>query len=127
MKDQFAPDLNKAGRFLRGGDNVTSWTYQDHMMGQHKHSIHDPGHKHTDDGHGHDLLVSGDYGDEPRHVMSQSPYDTAWSSRYVGRGYANIQSSHTSITVEEVSSTSIPLGNEVRPKNMIVQYIIKVL
>ena len=128
MKGQNSPNINGEDRFLRGGKAFTSWTYQDHMIGQHKHSISDPGHIHTDAGHDHQVYV---YGDETypntNHIMTAHDHGKRGSPDNVLNGKANIQSSHTSISVQGATESGIPVGNEVRPKNMIVQYIIKVL
>ena len=97
---------------------------------QHRHMVQDPGHTHTDNGHSHKY-------DHP------TPFP--WSSGLVflaqdntkylleatldtTPGFANLASSTTGLGVEEV--TGVPagalIGDEVRPKNMLVQFIIRI-
>jgi len=127
MINEMTPDLNAEGRFLRGGTEFTSWTYQDQMMASHQHNISDPGHKHSDSGHHHRYedrgsrySYRGDDASDRRH--SEVDY---WNSYNTATGHANIQSANTGIKVENPIS-NITVGDEIRPKNMQVQWIIKI-
>ena len=129
MLNLYTPELNAANRFLRGTDETCKeWTYQDHMMPAHRHNIYDPGHKHEDAGHRHPVYHYGDY--DHRHFDLDTGdaeiVDADDSTNPMSWGYADIQDSYTSIRVEEAYGDYVNLGNEVRPKNMLVEYIIKI-
>lgn len=88
----------------------------------HQHEYSDPGHKHEDAGHDHDFTpMRFAFGGEFFHRGRYAGIETETSKT----GYANIQSSKTGISIGNPIS-AVPLGNEVRPKNMIVQWIIKI-
>ena len=42
MKGKSTPNLNGEGRFLRGGNVQSSWSFQDDMVQDHSHSVNDP-------------------------------------------------------------------------------------
>ncbi len=127
MKDLQTPNLNIEGRFLRGGKEFQSWVYQDQMIGQHNHAVNDPGHLHTDAGHRHTVVDQGDGAADRGWYLfvNEGSKKDWWQESVILDGHADIQSSETSITVTEAFG-SIPVGEEVRPKNMLVQYIIKI-
>lgn len=125
MNNIFTPNLNGEDYFLRGGSTSSDWIFQEQMLENHGHSIVDPQHTHTDRGHTHG---HGDYGtdsdgegddaadrDHPNYSDAQRTTDT---------GYANLRSSSTGITVTDATDANI--GTETRPKNMIVQWIIRI-
>ena len=125
MKDKHTPSLNLEGRFLRGGDAFQSWVYQDQMMGKHGHAVNDPGHKHIDAGHSHNIIDQCSNCEEDIYIAIYEGGRKNFAGKVILDGHANIQSSKTSITVTDATG-SIPIGEEVRPKNMLVQYIIKI-
>eukprot|EP00090_Calanus_glacialis_P033997 TRINITY_DN56684_c0_g1_i1.p1 TRINITY_DN56684_c0_g1~~TRINITY_DN56684_c0_g1_i1.p1 ORF type:complete len:222 (-),score=43.38 TRINITY_DN56684_c0_g1_i1:53-625(-) len=125
-----------------------------HSDGGHKHTdsghTHtDGGHKHTDSGHAHMYLSTnwhqGDYDEEHfyrnpsnYHQAPQGHMPTYNGSANIQTDYANILESYSSITnghanistaestisVMDVSGGSA--GTETRPKNMVVEWIIKI-
>eukprot|EP00088_Acartia_fossae_P031281 TRINITY_DN32194_c0_g1_i2.p1 TRINITY_DN32194_c0_g1~~TRINITY_DN32194_c0_g1_i2.p1 ORF type:complete len:295 (-),score=49.49 TRINITY_DN32194_c0_g1_i2:160-1044(-) len=124
----YTPELNKSGRFLRGTTaQMSDWTYQEDMLRKHKHGINDPGHSHVDGGHTHgyhDELVN---------------YNQEWDARIFHRGkwakyynyhktsevsHANIQTSKSGIEVLDAIASFA--GEETRPKNMAVIWIMRV-
>ena len=107
---QTTPDLNTERRFLRGGSDETVLTVEEDMMQDHTHGIQDPGHSHVI--HDWTLYSSGSY------------FGT--SGQYVGGSSdENSDLSTTGVSVTGVSS-GYRYGEETRPKNMQIVYIIRV-
>jgi len=125
MRNVYTPNLNGEGRFLRGDNGFTAWTYQDQMLVNHGHAVHDPGHKHADRGHSHLYTdiggLSDGYGDDSHDRTHAKPHT---DQRQSETGHADLIASTTGIEVGDASATNV--GNEIRPKNMVVQWIIRI-
>jgi len=123
MAGQTTPDLNRDGYFLRGG--TTSGTFQDDQLQSHSHAVSDPGHTHSDNGHSHgykDRYKYGNHGDDSKDIHAidherdeQRTSDTA---------KADITSEVTGVAVTEVTGAHV--GEETRPRNMAVEWIIRI-
>ena len=102
------------------------------MLQEHKHAVYDPGHTHKDEGHTHGYIRTsltsvsqrferGGYGsydiNYPRESSTQTVQTDASS--------ANIVSSHANIVVSAV--TVAEAGDETRPKNMAVVWIMRII
>eukprot|EP00088_Acartia_fossae_P060228 TRINITY_DN72062_c0_g1_i1.p1 TRINITY_DN72062_c0_g1~~TRINITY_DN72062_c0_g1_i1.p1 ORF type:complete len:295 (-),score=27.36 TRINITY_DN72062_c0_g1_i1:155-943(-) len=129
MRGKRTPRLNNDGRFLRGTTGtLRSYYYQNDMMLKHTHSVYDPGHKHTDRGHQHKFESygtlnhhEGDDADDRRMVKPEK------TGHHTYVGYANLNSAKTGVRVgDPQESYSAEVGSEVRPKNMLVNWIIKI-
>ena len=104
------PNLNTAGRFLRGGSDETVLTLEEDMVQDHQHGVNDPGHTHP----------------------SPYKYELAFACGSVcGADYSSpssqetIPSSTTGISVTGISN-GYRYGDETRPRNMHVVYIMRV-
>ena len=114
LAGQRTPDPNNEKRFLRGSPDETLLTLEDDMIQDHKHDISDHGHTH-------------DYTD--------TYVDSTGTSSWNGIGgqakwfppthEKTTQSQMTGVKVESVSS-SYKKGEETRPKNMHVSYIMRI-
>jgi len=124
------PNLNSDRRFLRGGHDNHSLTFEDDMFQDHRHP--DNGHKHEDSGHKHELSDSvlllnvvgnGVYG---YFDANYRKYAFARSNRlHEGKAYlsrANIQVAYADIGDPNTGSH----GSETRPKNMGVVWIMRI-
>ena len=127
-KGSRVPNLNGQGRFLRGGSASQVLTMQEDTVEDHTHSVTDPGHTHTDSGHSHGYYKMPKTG---------GTYNTIWRKFYLystkreyetytrtTTGRANINTSRANIRVGSMNTSN--KGTETRPKNMIVEWIIKV-
>jgi len=126
MNGQNTPNLNGNALFLRGGQPESAGTVEEDQIRQHGHQLVDPGHTHIDRGHQHDYLdlsnneeKSDDAND--RWVGSNDQTNTRRTS-YIG--HAEIASEKTNIQVADVSGSAA--GSETRPKNMAVEWIIRI-
>jgi len=121
------PDLNSERRFLRGGDDAHSLVFEDDTVQDHKHAS--LGHKHTDSGHSHNVW--------PKFYMVHHPggktktaaklqvgnnYAFTYTAENTEPGKANIQTGQANIG----NPTSGRHGDETRPKNMGVVWIMRV-
>ena len=101
---------------------------QEDTVEDHTHSVTDPGHTHTDSGHSHGYYKMPKVG---------GTYNTIWEKFYLystkreyetytrtTTGRANISTSKANIRVGSMNTSN--KGTETRPKNMIVEWIIKV-
>jgi len=121
------PNLNSDRRFLRGGHDNHSLTFEDDMFQDHRHP--DNGHKHEDSGHNHELsnnvllLGNGQYG---WFDVNNRQYSFAIeNSRHQGKAWvsrSNIQVAHADIGDPNTGSH----GSETRPKNMGVVWIMRI-
>jgi len=120
---QLTPNLNGEKRFLRGSPDSEMLKMEEDQMQDHKHTVSDPGHSHSyDDKYtnhaGHD---EGHWG--PRE--SDKTHD-----RYDKSHASTSAKSPTGITVQGVASKfreiDVGVGDETRPKNMNVIYIMRV-
>ena len=132
-----SPNLNGEGLFLRGGSDLQVLDREDDQIQDHVHA--DSGHGHGNDGHSH---VFGDYysvfsgsgtGDclwpdgsgqcvhyeHGSSVLNNLVYD----SRTSGSAYVEIHKSTSGVGGVE---SGYRKGDETRPKNMKVVYIIKI-
>jgi len=139
---QVIPDLNGEGRFLRGA--ATSGELQDNQMQSHTHA--DAGHTHEDEGHGHSIEDPGHGHKAPTWNGQDGPYEVpryGYSYDYDGaapttesttgieieKGSAKILSSKADLgepVAMDGSSLGERVGNETRPINMSVIWIMKV-
>merc|ERR1719206_351265 len=138
---KYTPDLNSEGRFLRGGKDSDVLTFEDDMFKSHLHDL-------TDEGHGHDSTA-----EEHNHVLRDEGHNHSYTDKYNDdgsvcacnsgidgvQGHASITGeSKTGITLDaatigintKIATTNIKMaekgGEETRPKNMNVIYIIRV-
>jgi hypothetical protein len=120
---QNTSNLNGDGLFLRGTTLEHVLEIQDDAFEDHSHGIVDPGHSHSDTGHTHqykncgfNTLVYSDQGSMPRTRDCET--------RTTETGKAQITSDKTGIKIS--SAKEGKSGTETRPKNMAVQWIIRV-
>merc|ERR1719312_1898664 len=138
---KYTPDLNGEGRFLRGGKDSDVLTFEDDMIKRHLHSLTDEGHTHDSIAEEHDHGVN-----DPGHTHNYKDYyNSNGSPCSCNGGNDGVQghdattfSSHTGITIDKATIditttdafTNIKMeengGEETRPKNMNVIYIIRV-
>ncbi len=107
---QAIPDLNGEGRFLRGG--TTSGEYQEDQMQSHKHN--DSGHQHQNS-----LPTGGAGSANPGAAYNWAAQTYYWSSDI---SYANLGDPTDSGT----GAGEPRHGDETRPKNMSVVWIIRI-
>ena len=115
---KITPDLNNARRFLRGGTDADQLKLEEDQLQDHIHGVTDPGHSHpyidkyvwlSEDIYGH-----------------QGPDGTdAKGNRWDYPDQCTTSSETTGISVTGVTS-SYRRGDETRPKNMNVIYIMRV-
>merc|ERR1712226_649401 len=127
------PNLNGERRFLRGGSPSEAWTTEDCQMQDHQHTIADNGHTHQDSGHSHDFSYyrrnsgEGDNAND-RHMASSSETHqsgtTSTGKAQISTSSATISTDSTGIVVNGVTGGNH--GEETRPKNMAVEWIIKI-
>jgi len=138
-KGKLLPNLNGENRFLRGGYDGDVLTMQDDMVLDHAHI--DSGHQHTQSSHDHNSSpYEGDHWGN--FVVQSAGYDdfsmkliASNSDAYAGYYYAATARSwtdkrqptiHTSKSGVSTVADHYKKGNENRPKNMIVSYIMRV-
>ena len=126
MAGQNTPNLNGDSLFLRGAQPENAWNVEEDQIRQHGHSVVDPGHKHTDRGHTHvytDYFNAAELSDnaDDRTVGSES---TTHQTRFSESGFADLTAELTGITVSDL--TGAAAGSETRPRNMAVEWIIRV-
>ena len=113
---QRTPDLNNEMRFLRGSSDDTVLNFEEDMILDHEHLVNDPGHTH-------------EYGDNWRDLEngywnSNSGSQNPWRNN---KPHDRItQSEKTGLSVKGVSNNKSRTGNETRPRNMHVIYIMRV-
>ena len=120
---QLTPNLNGEKRFLRGASDSEVLTMEEDQMQDHKHQVSDPGHSHSfvdkypnfgggNDGH------SGPAHDDDEKDQWDWPHDEDTGDEKTG------------ITVQGVASKfreiDVGVGDETRPKNMNIIYIMRV-
>jgi len=107
------PNLNGEKRFLRGGLDEDVLKLEDDQIQDHVHSINDPGHAHQyEDKYAFSLGVHTKHGSSHENFNDQTITGTSETKK-------------TGISVTGVSD-SARHGDETRPKNMNVVYIIRV-
>jgi hypothetical protein len=125
---QNTPNLNNNGLFLRGSNPEDILSFQDDAFEDHSHVIVDPGHSHIDTGHTHNYEDCG----EVYHVhvvnvdgIGTSPvHENLCREKTTQTSNAQITTDKTRITIS--SAKEGKSGAETRPKNMAVQWIIRV-
>eukprot|EP00090_Calanus_glacialis_P020037 TRINITY_DN30810_c0_g1_i1.p1 TRINITY_DN30810_c0_g1~~TRINITY_DN30810_c0_g1_i1.p1 ORF type:complete len:232 (-),score=41.94 TRINITY_DN30810_c0_g1_i1:77-772(-) len=115
MKGFKTPNLNSGGYFLRGALTTDAWTIQGDMIRQHGHNIHDPGHQHK--------YYDRIYYDEQDVDIDSHDRQAADDQRK--NDLRTSLTSKTSIEVKNV--TGATAGHETRPKNIAVEWIIKIV
>ena len=153
LRGQATPDLNTAGRFLRGSADAAAGSVQDDAVQDHTHideghSHADAGHTHSDSGHEHIMDSSGDgvsfppfIGADEAHAaerLCSSSYhekcggyyfrkDSVWATAknkaHLSTNKANIQGSSSGLS----GMGSGRVAQETRPKNMNVVYIMRIM
>ena len=134
------PNLNGERRFLRGGSPSDAWTTEDDQMQDHQHSIadnghshKDSGHTHTDSGHSHGFSYyrrnsgEGDNANDRNMASNSETHQSANTSNgkaQISSSIAIISTDSTGIEVNEVTGGNH--GDETRPINMAVEWIIKI-
>eukprot|EP00088_Acartia_fossae_P020203 TRINITY_DN2184_c0_g1_i3.p1 TRINITY_DN2184_c0_g1~~TRINITY_DN2184_c0_g1_i3.p1 ORF type:complete len:294 (-),score=36.25 TRINITY_DN2184_c0_g1_i3:76-852(-) len=132
MKGQKTPNLNEYGRFLRGTEErLDEYMYQEAMLGDHEHEIYDPGHSHSDRGHSHSYEDYGKPNWEGDDSNDRGMVRPEGRSKRTGTSYADIMSSKTGMRVkgaEQINSycSTSQIGQETRPANMLIRWIIKI-
>jgi hypothetical protein len=117
---QYTPNLNGNRLFLRGTNPENVLEIQDDSFEDHSHVIVDPGHSHSDTGHTHKHwgFTPGSEG----YYYGTSNFHTNEATTYTG--YAQITTDKTNIKIS--SAKEGKSGTETRPKNMGVQWIIRI-
>ena len=112
------PDLNKSGRFLRGGIIGDVLKIEEDSLQAHTHGVSDSGHTH---GYNDKYPNFGDFG-ENGYV---GPNSADWNSDRFDKSHsATTNNAKSNIAVTAV--TGARTDSETRPKNMRVVYIMKV-
>jgi len=138
------PDLNGQKRFLRGGHYETMLDTEEDQFQDHTHV--DEGHSHTDNGHDHGYVdrlptssnngnkecpyEDGHWGPGQSHNgrgqdKESDRWDCDWS-RTSSSNTAKITNSSSGIGMVFNNSDTIRLGEETRPKNMNVMWIMRI-
>ena len=130
------PDLNGYRYFLRGGDDSTVTTTESDTVHDHTHDVNDPGHHHStgSDGEKNTYLPVAEWN---KNVDTKPKYDsgcfetqgsgcTTWGYTTASDHSHTVHSAASGVSVGYVSSFYTP-GNETRPKNMAVIYIMRIL
>ena len=87
----------------------------------------DPGHKHTDAGHSHSFSSLDRWYIKPQITGASGSWDVMireYATRQVGTGYSNIQTASSNLEVQGINSGR--QSEETRPKNAVVQWILRV-
>ena len=108
------PDLNGEKLFLRGGADSAMLGLEQDEMQDHEHGVTDPGHV-----HGYDDKYTNNVG---------SPYDSgpADGEGYFGVSHASTSTASRSGLVVEGVGEEYRRGEETKPRNMNVVFIIRV-
>ena len=125
-KGSRVPNLNGGGRFLRGGSASQVLTMQEDTVEDHTHSVSDPGHSHSDKGHRHSFTkIKREYDFATPLGINKYFQDYVPESTFsTNIGHASITTNRANIRVGSMNTSN--KGTETRPKNMIVEWIIKV-
>ena len=141
------PDLNSSKRFLRGSSDETAGTLEEDSVQEHLHA--DPGHSHADHGHthvdnGHSHYEDSDHfpifvGSDEAHaedLFCSRQYNSGCGGWYVKfndwtteAARANIAAAKASIQTSTTGMGGMAsgrVGEETRPKNMNVVYIMRI-
>ena len=133
------PDLTNTAKFLRGGSFSEVLDMEESMMQNHTHidpghSHSDKGHSHTDGGHSHSYIDTYANVNSPTSVGRKELYlDFGDVSRTTELSYASIQTSYANMTDSFTDmggvkmADTVKVGEEVRPTNMRVLFIMKVV
>eukprot|EP00088_Acartia_fossae_P037378 TRINITY_DN38556_c0_g1_i1.p1 TRINITY_DN38556_c0_g1~~TRINITY_DN38556_c0_g1_i1.p1 ORF type:complete len:101 (-),score=4.63 TRINITY_DN38556_c0_g1_i1:32-334(-) len=100
------------------------------MIGEHSHTLSDPGHTHRDRGHNHRYQDFGQGNWEGDNADDRAMTRPDFTTRTTEKGYANLMTSRCGISIGRVTTSGVSLlevGQEVRPKSMLVRWIIKIL
>ena len=87
----------------------------------------DPGHKHTDAGHSHSFSSLNRWYIKPHITGDSGSYDVMireYASRSTQISHSNIETAYTSLEVQGINSGR--QSEETRPKNAVIQWIIRV-
>jgi len=115
---KYAPDLISEKRFLRGGPDSDQLTYEDDQLQDHMHDYSDPGHSHGYVDIWTDVSVKED------HEYGPKGFDREDESYRITHDETTVNEK-AGISVSGVSS-SYRRGEETRPKNMNVIFIMRV-
>lgn len=121
---QSTPNLNGERRFLRGGTHEQMLLMEEDMILDHMHT--DGGHTHTDAGHGHSFTSHGSGSNHHCGTGGSHCDGDSNPSSSTSTGVASITSSSSNVGKIDESVSSSRKGDEVRPKNMAVIYIMRV-
>ena len=97
---------------------------EEDMILDHMHT--DGGHTHTDAGHGHSFTSHGSGSNHHCGTGGSHCYGDSNPSSSTSTGVASITSSSSNVGKIDESVSSSRKGDEVRPKNMAVIYIMRV-
>jgi len=130
------PNLNGERYFLRGGDDFSVTLMETDMVQDHSHDIHDPAHSHSTSSAGfHETKypvassskktkTSNGYN---RCFETQDSYCISWYFDTADYHTHSVHSAKSQVTVGLISSSnSTNKGEETRPKNMAVIYIMRI-
>ena len=112
---KLVPDLNGKRRFLRGGSDDMVLTLEDDQIMEHTHILNDPSHSHS--------YIDKHYSRD-HEAKGPTDHDTGYD-QYNEPHTRTSDSASTGITITGVSS-DYNHGEENRPKNMGVIWIIRV-
>ena len=118
------PNLNGEGRFLRGGNTDKILEIQEDMFLNHDHEVIDSGHTHTDTGHTHGY-IDYSYDVTPGHYK-YGTIGTQNDFRHKTTDSSQAKLTKESSNIEIAQSKNLKSGTETRPKNMVVEWIIKI-
>jgi len=143
---EVTPDLNKANRYLRGGDDsyssqIQEDAVQDHTHLDEGHTHQDAGHTHTDAGHEHGFADQSPYKDMFGHG-SESDHSGSYLIEVSDSGYyhyklvertdssaASISTNNANIQTSKSGMSGIENGrmaDETRPKSMFAVFIMRI-
>lgn len=126
MTGQNTPNLNGDALFLRGGNPEDAGKLEEDQMREHGHTVTDPGHSHTDTGHQHlysDMYNVAEWSDNANdRVVGGDEFQS--TQRLSDVSNAVLTHEKTNIQVGSISGATA--GSETRPKNMAVEWIIRI-
>ena len=118
------PDLTNTAKFLRGGTMTQVLEMEDAMLQDHNHI--DPGHNHQDNGHSHsyvDFELVDNMGDD---WCDGGYWARHFPEKTTAAEIADITHEYTGMVGVDTTS-NVKAGEETRPSNMRVMFIMKVV
>lgn len=111
---------------MRGSYPKDILTVQEDAFEDHSHDINDPGHSHSDTGHTHPYVDETSLSSiqDDNHIYQDWGYWHGLLHKTTDKGYAQITTDKSRIEIN--SAKNGRSGTETRPKNMAVQWIIRI-